>query len=125
MNWSIILPMFTAVGSSILTGVPLLLKMIKAYKMHKIAKTEAEKEKATIDLITYAQALIEKAEEDFKSFDRAMKNQGSSAGVIKKDNVLTKLQAYSMTKGYEFDLDLWSAKIDELVKFTKEVNAKN
>lgn len=112
------------VGSALLTYGPLTVALIKAIKAKKNAKTEAEAEKANADLLTNAKAFIAAAEVAFAGFDKTMKAQGSSAGAMKKDTVFNKLQAYALQNGYSFDVDFWSAKIDELVAFTKSVNAE-
>ena len=56
--------------------------------------------------------------------DNILKQSGSSAGAVKKDTVMTKLQAYALDKGYEFDVAYWRNKVDEIVTLTKQVNAK-
>ena len=53
-----------------------------------------------------------------------LKQRNASAGAVKKDTVMTKLQAYAMEKGYEFDAEFWSNQIDEIVALTRTVNAK-
>lgn len=101
-------------------GAPLVFAIIKRAK----AQTAADREKANADLLATAKNFISAAEVAFDGFDKMMKSQGSSAGAMKKDTVFTKLQAYALQNGYDFDADEWSAKIDELVAFTKSVNAK-
>lgn len=96
----------------------------KAIKARIKAETEAAKEKANADLLAHAQEFIQGAENSFESFNKLLKSQGSSAGPMKKENVLTKLQAYALQQGYEFDAEAWSATIDQIVAFTREVNAK-
>lgn len=110
----------TLVGTIIPAGIAL----ITAIKARVKAQTEAEKEKASADLLSTAQGFIQVAEDSFEGFNKMLKAQGNSAGPMKKENVLTKLQAYALQKGYEFDTEFWSAKIDEIVAFTREVNAK-
>lgn len=117
---SIVCVIITLAGST----VPLFIKLHAANKERKAAKTEAEKEKAVNDMLATAQALVESAEAAFAGFDAVMKKQGSSAGAMKKDNVFTKLQTYALQNGYEFNADFWSEKIDEIVAFTRKVNAK-
>ena len=107
------------------TVSPLVIKLRKANKERKAAATEAEREKAANDMLATAQELVKSAEKAFAGFDAVMKQQSSSAGAMKKENVTTKLQAYALTHGYEYDAEYWSAKIDEIVAFTREVNAKN
>lgn len=121
-----VIKLILAILSIILTliSTPAFVALIKAIKARKTAETEAAKEKANADLLATAKSFISAAEVAFEGFDRMMKAQGQSAGAMKKDNVFTKLQAYALQNGYEFDADEWSKKIDELVKFTKSVNAK-
>jgi hypothetical protein len=88
----------------------------------KNAIKEAEKAKAEADLIATAKNYIVEAENTFDGFDKMLKAQGNSAGKMKKDNVLARLQTYALLKGYDFDVEEWSSRIDELVEFTKEVN---
>lgn len=125
MDWvKVIIAIISAVGTFLVSGVPVLVKLAKTIKARKAAVTEAEKEKATNDMLHAVNNFIEAAEKTFKGFDTVMKSQGSSAGSLKKDTVMTKLQAYAMQNGYEFDEAFWSQKIDNIVAMTKEVNAK-
>ena len=106
------------------TIIPAAINLGKAIKARIQAENDAAREKANADLLATAQTFIQVAETSFESFNKMLKSQNSSAGPMKKENVLTKLQAYALQKGYEFDTELWSAKIDEIVAFTREVNGK-
>lgn len=106
------------------TVAPLVIKLNTANKARKEAQTAAEKEKATNDMIATAQELVKSAEAAFAGFDAVMKQQNSSAGAMKKEHVTAKLQTYALAHGYEYDAEYWSAKIDEIVAFTRDVNAK-
>lgn len=106
------------------TVIPCVVKLKKANAERKAAVTEAAKQKAINDMFYAANNFIEAAEKTFKGFDTVMKSQGSSAGSLKKDTVMTKLQAYAMQNGYVWDEDFWSQQIDNIVAMTKEVNAK-
>lgn len=105
------------------TIIPAILKLGKAVKARVEAETDAAKEKANADLLATANEFIQLAEASFDGFNTILKEKGSSAGPMKKENVLVKLQAYAIQKGYEFDADAWSAKIDEIIAFTRKVNA--
>ena len=105
------------------TIIPAILKFGKAVKARVEAETDAAKEKANADLLATANEFIQLAEASYEGFNTILKAQGSSAGTMKKENVMVKLQAYAIQKGYEFDADAWSAKIDEIIAFTREVNA--
>ncbi|MBR5845498.1 MAG: hypothetical protein IKY65_04485 [Rikenellaceae bacterium] len=106
------------------TLVPAGTAFFKALKGRRSAETEAAKEKANADLLASAKNFIVAAEVAFEGFDKMMKAQNGTAGPMKKDTVFSKLQAYALQNGYTFDAEEWSAKIDELVAFTKSVNAK-
>ena len=104
----------------------------KANQAVALAKTEAEKAQAEADLKAAelameqaAKTFISDAEIMYKTVDELLKARGQSAGSLKKETVLAKLRTYAIEKGYSLDVAVWSDKIDELVKFTKEVNAKN
>ena len=125
MTWLTIVKALIVIASTLITtGIPAIVAFKKAWKARKVAETEAAKEKANADLLSTAKDFIAAAEVAFDGFDRMLKAQGQSAGAMKKDNVFSKLQAYALQNGYEFNADEWCEKIDELVKFTKAVNAK-
>lgn len=108
----------------IITHIPSAIALWKKAKACRTAETKADREAANADLLETAKGFISAAEVAFEGFDKMMKAQGSSAGAMKKDTVFTKIQAYALQNGYDFDADLWSAKIDDLVAYTKSVNAK-
>lgn len=125
MKWlDIIYYVLSMLVGVIATGIPLIFKIRNTYTAFKAAKNEADVEKANADLLATAKQFITAAEIAFDGFDKMMKSQNSSAAAMKKDNVFTKLQAYALQNGYDFDADVWSAKIDELVAYTKTVNKK-
>ena len=107
------------------TLIPASLALWKSIKSCKAAKTETAKEKAKADLLATAKGFISAAEVAFAGFDKMMKQQGQSAGAMKKDTVFNKLQAYALQNGYTFDAEEWSQKIDELVAYTTSVNVKH
>lgn len=124
-------------GLLFVTIIPTIIKFVQTYKKYKAvqeaaaaAQTEAEKaaaeaeaEKIKNDLLDMASSLIKEAESTYKNVDTILKQQtGTGSGAVKKDSVMTKLQAYCLENGVEYDADYWSAKIDELVEMTKEVN---
>lgn len=137
-NIKLILSILPVIISFVLSTVTLGVKFVKSNKERKAAlaaaeeaqteaekaQAEAEREKAENDMIATAQQYVENAEETFSEFDKVMKEKGSSAGPMKKDTVFTKLQTYALLHGYTFDADYWLKKIDEIVAFTRNVNAK-
>lgn len=103
----------------------------KAKAAAEAAKTEEEKAKAAQELAEAelaleqaAKSFISEAEVMYKSVDEILKAKGQSAGALKKETVLAKLRTYAIENGISLDVNAWTDKIDELVKFTKEVNAK-
>lgn len=86
------------------------------------AKLEASSSAATTEMMNICGSLIANAENLYADVTTQLKTQGKSAGIVKKDSVMSKLQAYALSQGYVFDNDFWSIKIDELVALTKSVN---
>lgn len=128
-----------AVVGALVSGIPLLLSLIAAIKRFHKAKTDAleatdeagklqadaEAAEAKLDLIDYAKQLITTAEETFDSVNKIMKQRGESAGPIKKEVVMAKLQSYATENGYDFDEEEWSNNVDDIVKLTREVNKRD
>lgn len=107
------------------TLIPSIIALVKYIKSYKAAKTEAEKQAAINEMLGIAKDLVASAEETYKNVDAVLKGQGQSgSGAVKKDSVLTKLQATCIEKGIEFDEAYWSKTVDELVELTRQVNAK-
>lgn len=103
----------------------------KAKAAEEAAKTEAEKAKAEaeraaaeLEMEQAAKAFIAQADSMYSAVDAFLKQKGDSAGALKKETVLAKLRTYAIEKGISIDVGAWADKIDDLVKFTKEVNAK-
>lgn len=125
-----------AVIGALVSGIPLLLSLIAAIKRFHKAKTDAleatdeagklqadaEAAEAKLDLIDYAKQLITTAEETFDTVNKIMKQRGESAGPIKKEVVMAKLQSYATENGYDFDETEWSNEVDAIVQLTREVN---
>lgn len=107
------------------TLIPSIILLIKKWKAWKAAKTDAEKQAIYNDMLTEANKLIAAAEDKYKELDKLIKSQGGAGcGADKKDDVMTKLQLYCNEKGLAYDAEYWSAKIDEIVALTKQVNTK-
>ena len=123
MTWFTLLKaLLVALVTFVSTGIPLIVKLRNAIKARREAVTSTEKEKAYNDMLAVVNQFVEVAETTFAGFDAVMKTQGSSAGSVKKENVMAKLQAYALRSGYDFDEDYWSEKVDEIVSLTKRVN---
>ena len=79
---------------------------------------------ADAELKELAKVLIADVEREYKDYNAFLKSRGQSAGEMKKNSVITELKAYALEKGYGFDEDEWGKAIDDLVTFTRNVNAK-
>lgn len=139
MTWLTILKgVLVALATFITTCLPAIIALVNSIKKYKAAKAEAaeaqktaneaemqaEAEAAFNDMLVKVNEFIKSAEITYKEFDAILKGQGASAGAMKKKTVMTDLQAYAIQNGYDFDENVWSAKIDEIVKLTKSVNVK-
>ena len=125
MNLEVIIHITAIILGALSSGIPILIKWNKVRKAKNSAVTEAEKKQAHIEMLEQANAFIANAETAFKAVDDIMKTKNGSAGPLKKKSVVTDLQAFALSKGYEFDSEFWSSKVDEIVSFTKSVNGKN
>lgn len=111
----------------VVTVIPSIIALVKYVKKYKAAQTEAEKQAAINDLSDMAKNFIADAEKLYASINAAMKitGQSISTGKLKKETVMSKLAQYALNKGYSFDEEYWSIKVDEFVNITKAVNAQN
>ena len=110
---------FVALASITITTIGLL-------KARKKTRTSEEKAKIDKQIESKAIELIGEAEMFYKELDTVLKQTSSgteSAGKYKKESVLNKLQEFVLGLGQNFDKESWSKRIDELVKFTKDVNS--
>lgn len=108
----------------ILGAISALVAFFTAWKVKRNAKTETEKAKAELALEQAAKGFIAEAENLYSAYDAMAKQRGESAGALKKETVLAKLRTYAIENGITLDVNVWTDKIDELVKFTKTVNGK-
>ena len=106
------------------TLIPTTIVMFNRIKAAKNAKTEAERQAVINELTELAQGFVVDAEKLYKDIDAIVKQNGTTCGPVKKDSVMTKIQDACLEKGIEFDKEYWSAKVDDLVAVTRQVNAK-
>lgn len=125
------IPIVLAAISAVYAFVTAWKSKVKAKKAAAEAKTEAEKAQAEaehaaaeLEMEQAAKLFIAEAETLYKAYDEILKQRGQSAGAMKKETVLAKLRTFAIEKGVSLDVTEWSAKIDDLVKFTKSVNHK-
>ena len=139
MNAESIVNMIIIVATFVITtAVPFIIGLVDANRKRKAAKkaaeeatTEAELAKAEAahqaainDMLRQANVFVEQMEALYKSIDAIVKEQGSTTGALKKEGAMTKLQAYAIEHGYEFDAEYWSKWIDDTVKLTHNVNSQ-
>lgn len=86
------------------------------------AKIKAADSEATTDMLQVCNSLIVNAETLYADVANLLKREGKSAGIVKKDSVMSKLQAYALEHGHTFDADYWDKKVDEIVELTRKVN---
>lgn len=123
MNWEIIKIVVAVVVALLTSGVPTWLALRKAFQARRNSN-DAERVKADAELLEVAKNFIASAEATYNGLDKLMKPNGDSAGGVKKETVYIRLHDYALQRGYVFDETEWREKIDNLVSFTKEVNAK-
>lgn len=137
MDFATIMYIIAAVGGFVVAAIPLICSLIavikKKIKLNKQldattdeaerAKLEAENAQATVDMTNVLGELIQNAEELYADVALQLKASGKTAGAVKKDSVMSKLQAYALSKGYDFDEQYWSDRVDTTVALTKKVNA--
>lgn len=124
MDAETIVKIVIAIASFLLvTLIPSIILLVQKWKASKAAKTEAEKQKIMNEMLDLANELIVKAEETYGQVNQIVKQQsGKGLGAVKKESVITGLQAYCNEKGIAFDNEYWSKKVDEIVEVTKKVN---
>lgn len=124
MNWMTVLKIGTLLFSIAVGCCITLPKFRAALAAARAAKTEQEKSDAKLKIKDALIGLIIDVEASYKSLNTALKKLGSgeTAGSLKKNDVMTKLEQYCINNNYEFDKEYWSAENDKLVDMTKKVN---
>lgn len=106
------------------TLIPTIILLVNKWKAYNKAKTEEEKQQILNDISNSVGQLVTEAEEQYKDFDKVLKAQtGTGCGTLKKDKVLSQIQALCTEKGIEYDKEYWSNQVEEIVQITKQVNA--
>lgn len=117
-------PAFIAMGAAIKKYRRTSKELESASDEAATAKLEAEQAEAVNDMTNALQQLVAQTEVLYADVASQLKSSGKSAAAVKKDSAMVKLQAYALTKGYEFDEEYWSEQLDNMVNMTKIVNAK-
>lgn len=120
-----ILDIIYVLGGAIAVAVPMVIKLIKAIRARKEAQTEAEIAKADAAIMAQIKVLVQSAETAFKQIDGILKQQNSSAGLLKKREVMNSLKSFCLEKGYAWDEAKMDDAVEAEVKYTKTVNAKD
>lgn len=121
---AVAIPLVIALVANIKSKINIRKKLVNTTDEAEKAKLEALNSSATTDMLNVCNQLIANAETLYTDVSMILKREGKSAGAVKKDSVLSKLQAYAIEHDYNFDIDFWDTKIDEIVDLTKKVNAK-
>lgn len=138
MNVELQLKLIYAIFGFLIAAIPLVSSLIvsikqkcKAKKALATSTNEAEKADAvakdavaTAELRECANKLIAEAEKLYNDVDAELKKHGKTAGLVKKDSVMSKLQLKALELNTAFDVETWSKYIDKIVAMTKIVNAK-
>lgn len=115
-------PFVIALYSSIKSKSKIRAQLANATDEAEKAKLEAANSAAMTDMLNACNELIMNAETLYSDISLLLKKEGKSAGAVKKDSVMSKLQAYAIERGYEFDAEYWDKKVNEIVGMTKTVN---
>ena len=104
--------------------IPSIIALVNNAKKYKAAKTEKEKAEARAAIGAELKALVQNAELTYKQLDLILKQQGSSAGPMKKHDVMNALKAFCLENGYEWNEEEASKMLEDEVAYTKTVNSK-
>lgn len=138
MNIELWLKIGYAALGFVIAAIPLISSLVAAFKKKIDAKkvlatatdivTKANADvkvaEATAELKEYANKFIAEVESLYKDVDSELKAKNKSAGSVKKDSVMSKLQMQALALNIAFDFDTWSKYVDDVVAMTKIVNAK-
>jgi hypothetical protein len=113
-----------ALLSGLITIITAFLKTEKGKRLALKAKEFAEK---TLTMDDYAKDLIVQKEAEFELQDKILKERDPklSVGSLKKESVLNALFQKAIEIGLSWSKDTWSAKIDDLVAMTRNVNQRD
>ncbi len=116
------IPLAIALWTTIKKKIKLAKDLVCTTDEAEKAKLKAADSEATTDMLQVCNTLIANAETLYADVANLLKREGKSAGIVKKDSVMSKLQAYALERGYIFDAEYWANKVDEIVELTRKVN---
>ena len=133
---SFILELLSKILLALITiyAIPATVKWIKSRKELKIeqlknAETEEERRiaKCEIEMLDYADDIVETIEKQFEKQDLALKSiePSLSLGSAKKTAVMSQLLYKAIKLKVDFDNDFWAEKVDRKVEFTRNVNQRS
>lgn len=132
----IILPCLAFVTATLVPSIIALVKKAKEARAAKQAAAEAKTEAEQIaaqeeyqaklhELRDILRNAVSEAENTFKQINDTLKAQtGKGCGEVKKKVVLSDMQTACNELGVDFDREYWEKELEENVKMTKKVNAK-
>lgn len=123
MKLEVIWNIVYAVAGGITTAIPFIIGLVKNVKAKKIAKTQKEEAEAECAIKDEIKNLVRGAEETFSTIDKILKGQGSSAGTMKKAEVMKSLKVFCLENGYHWNEDDMSFAVEREVEYTKQVNS--
>lgn len=122
VSLSIIIPLIVSLITNIKVKIKIKRELLTTEDDAKKAELEAADAKAKLEMQRLGNELIENAEVLYKDVSALLKKEGKSAGIVKKDSVMSKLQAFALENNYVFDSEYWDKYINETVELTKSVN---
>ncbi len=117
------IPLAIALWMTIKKKIKLAKDLVCTTDEAKKAKLKAADSEATTDMLQVCNSFVINAETLYADVANLLKREGKSAGIVKKDSVMSKLQAYALEHDYTFDAEYWDKKVDEIVELTQKVNA--
>ena len=123
MNIGAIVKIVYAIAGGVITAIPLIVGVVNSVKAKNRAKTEAEKAQAESAIKDELKALVRGAEQTYSTIDKILKSQGSSAGKMKKSDVMKALKVFCLENGYSWDEESMSLAVEREVEYTKSVNS--
>ena len=123
MELEVIWNIVYALAGGIATAIPFVVGLVQNIKAKKIAKTQKEEAEAECAIKDEIKNLVRGAEETFSTIDKILKGQGSSAGTMKKAEVMKSLKVFCLENGYHWNEDDMSFAVEREVEYTKQVNS--
>lgn len=121
---TVLIPFAIKIGVALKKGKAKITQSDEDRKRAEIAEQHASK---MLEMTKVANEIIESLEKNFATQDALLKSFDPSSrtlGSVKKECALARLSEYATQIGVEFNREYWSNEIDEIVRLTRNVNAK-